>query len=127
MSNQKISKQKKEENNVQISESDHVEQIQMEVRINRILESGKIKAIASVNFNKCFAVTNIRLVEGENGFFLAMPSVKMKSGEYKDICFPLNKEFRQELSEKIEQAYILKLQKKEANEEVNSQCAEMQM
>ena len=57
-------------------------------------ENGKMKAIASVVLNDCFAIHDIRIIEGDKGLFIAMPSRKTPVGEYKDIAHPINKEVR---------------------------------
>ena len=62
---------------------------------------GKTKALASVTFDGMFVVSGIKVVEGSNGFFLGMPSRKNKDGEYKDVCFPISKDFRQELQDAV--------------------------
>ena len=65
---------------------------------NKGLHSGSTKAIASANLDDCFAVKNIRVVEGKNGLFVSMPSYKGADGEYHDICFPTTPELRKQLN-----------------------------
>jgi len=124
-------REKNELKNVQEQSSDQSQpknnKLELEVRINRIVNADKVRAIASVNFNKCFAITNIRVMESDKGFFLGMPCYKTQNGEYKDICFPIDNEFRKELTEKIQEAYILKLQEEEQEQESVEQSAGMQM
>jgi stage V sporulation protein G len=57
-------------------------------------EDSKVKAIATVILDDCFAIRGIRVIEGEKGLFIAMPSVKNSNGDYKDICHPINQETR---------------------------------
>lgn len=76
-----------------------------DVRVRRILEEGKMKAIISVTFNEQFVVHDIKIIEGENGLFIAMPSRKMGDGEYRDIAHPINAETRQKLQEAIFEEY----------------------
>lgn len=77
----------------------------LDVRVKTIESGGSIKAVASVNFNDCFAVTNIKVVEGGRGLFVSMPSYKAANGDYKDICFPITKEFRQQLQSAVLETY----------------------
>lgn len=79
--------------------------MQIDVRINSISMEGSVRASASVNLNNCLAIRNVRLVEGEKGLFLSMPSYKNGNGEYKDICFPITAEFRNQLRDAVTDAY----------------------
>lgn len=72
-----------------------------DVRVRRISEEGKMKAIISVTFNDQFVVHDIKIIEGQNGLFIAMPSRKMGDGEFRDIAHPINSETRQMLQEAI--------------------------
>ena len=60
-------------------------------------EWGKTKAIVSVELDKCFVVGGMKIVEGSSGCFVSMPNRKLADGTYKDTCFPITKEFREEL------------------------------
>ena len=64
-------------------------------------ENSRMKGIASVLLDDCFAVHDIRIIEGDNGLFIAMPSRKTANGEYKDVAHPISPEFRNELQDKI--------------------------
>ena len=75
------------------------------VKINRINTEGAVKATASATLDDCFAVRGIKVMEGKKGLFLNMPSYKASNGEYKDICFPVSAEFRQQLSDAVINAY----------------------
>ena len=57
-------------------------------------EGSKLKGIASVLLDDSFAIHGIQIIEGDNGLFIAMPSRKTATGEYKDICHPVNQETR---------------------------------
>ena len=61
-----------------------------DVRIRKILPEGKMKAIVSVTLNNMFVIHNVKVVEGQNGLFVAMPSTKTPNGEYRDIAHPIN-------------------------------------
>lgn len=79
--------------------------MKVDVKIGSIRPEGSVKAIASVNLNDCFAIRNVKVMDGSKGLFVAMPSYKAGNGEYKDICFPVTAAFRQQLSDSIIDAY----------------------
>jgi stage V sporulation protein G len=79
--------------------------MKVDVKISTIRPEGNIKAYASVNLNDCFAVRNVKVVDSSKGLFIAMPSYKAGNGEYKDICFPITKEFREQLNNAVIDAY----------------------
>ena len=60
-------------------------------------DDSKLKAVASVTFDDCFVVHDIKVIEGNEGYFIAMPSRKTNDGEYKDIAHPINTETREDL------------------------------
>ena len=68
-------------------------------------ENSRMKGMATVVIDEGFVVRDIRIIEGDKGLFIAMPSKKTKEGEYKDIAHPINPETRQELSDTILSAY----------------------
>ena len=68
-------------------------------------ENSRMKGIASVLIDDCFAVHDIRIIDGDNGLFIAMPSKTTASGEHSDIAHPINKETRQMFEEAIINAY----------------------
>ena len=72
-----------------------------EVRVKLLETDGKLKGIANVTFEHVFVVNDIRIIEGDNGLFIAMPSKKTQSGVFKDICHPIEKNFRQKLESLI--------------------------
>ena len=77
-----------------------------DVRIRLVDKSdSKLKAIASLTIEECFVIHDIKIIQGENGLFIAMPSRKTKEGEYKDIAHPINSDTRNELSEIILKAF----------------------
>jgi len=76
------------------------------VNVRKIEKEGsKVVAVASVLFDDVFAVHDIRLLEGKNGLFIAMPSRKLSNGSYKDVAHPINQEFRLILEQKIKEKY----------------------
>jgi len=78
---------------------------QVDVKISSIRPEGSVRAIASVNLNNCFAIRNVKVVDSSKGLFVAMPSYRAGNGEYKDICFPVTKEFREQLNNAVLDAY----------------------
>lgn len=68
-----------------------------DVRIRKIASEGKMKAIVSVTFDNEFVVHDIKIIEGQSGLFIAMPSRKTPDGEFKDIAHPINTETREVL------------------------------
>ena len=76
------------------------------VNVRKIEKEGsKVVAVASVLFDDVFAIHDIRLLEGKNGLFIAMPSRKLSNGSYKDVAHPINQEFRLILEQKIKEKY----------------------
>jgi stage V sporulation protein G len=76
-----------------------------DIRIRKVAAEGKLRAYVTVTFDECFVVHNIKILEGKSGVFIAMPSRKTKTGEYKDIAHPICPEFRALLQEKILAAF----------------------
>lgn len=74
-------------------------------KIYKIEDGSKFKGSASVIIDDCFIVTNIKIIEGENGLFLAMPNKILKDGKKVDIVHPLNKETREQFNKLILDAY----------------------
>ncbi|NLW23308.1 MAG: septation regulator SpoVG [Tissierellia bacterium] len=76
-----------------------------DVRIRKITEEGKMKAIVSVTFDDEFVVHDIKIIDGQNGLFIAMPSRKMLDGEFRDIAHPINAETRKKIQDAIFEEY----------------------
>ena len=72
-----------------------------DVRIRKVGEDGKMKAVASITFDDEFVVHDIKVIEGQNGMFIAMPSRKMGEGDFRDIAHPLLSETRNKIKEAI--------------------------
>ena len=81
-----------------------------EIRIHLMGEE-RLKAFASVTFDDCFVVRNMKIVSGTNGVFLCMPSRKLPDGTHIDMVHPIKQEFRQYLEENILKAYADELAK----------------
>ncbi|MBR0382308.1 MAG: septation regulator SpoVG [Eubacterium sp.] len=76
-----------------------------DIRIRQITKEGKMKAVVSVTFDNAFVVHDIKIIDGEKGLFIAMPSRKASDGEYRDIAHPINSDTRRILQEQILDAY----------------------
>ena len=72
-----------------------------DIRIRKVDTEGKLKAYVTLTFDGCFVVHNLKIISGQAGTFVAMPSRKTKNGEYKDIAHPINSEFRNILQKRI--------------------------
>lgn len=68
-------------------------------------ENSRMKGIASILLDDCFAIHDIRIIDGDNGLFIAMPSRQTSTGGYRDIAHPINTETRQEFQKAILDAY----------------------
>ena len=95
-----------------------------DVRVRKLLTEGKLKAIVSVTLDDAFVIHDVKVVDGQNGLFVAMPSRKTPNGEVRDIAHPISQEARdilqQKVLEKYEETLALEeaeaLDKKEADE-----------
>ncbi len=72
-----------------------------DVRLRKVGEEGKLKAIASVTFDDEFVVHDIKVIDGQNGLFIAMPSRKIGNGEFRDVAHPLSSETRNRIRDAI--------------------------
>ena len=76
-----------------------------DVRIRKVNDEGKMKAIVSITFDDEFVVHDIKIIEGQNGPFIAMPSRKMSEGDFRDIAHPLVSETRNKIRDAIFEEY----------------------
>lgn len=76
-----------------------------DVRVRKIAKEGKMKAIVSVTIDEEFVVHDIKVIEGEKGLFIAMPSRKTTTGEYRDIAHPISSQTREQMQDIILQEY----------------------
>jgi stage V sporulation protein G len=81
-----------------------------EIRVS-LREEDKLKAFVTVTFDTCFAVRNMKIVEGDKGPMLCMPSRKLSDGSFKDVAHPINAEFRSYLEKQIFIAYAAELKR----------------
>lgn len=72
-----------------------------DVRLRKMEKEGKLKAVASITIDEVFVVHDIKVIEGDKGLFIAMPSRKSLDGNYRDIAHPINSDMREGLSRLI--------------------------
>lgn len=76
-----------------------------DVRVRKISKEGKMKAVVSVTIDDEFVVHDIKVIEGDKGLFIAMPSRRSSDGEYRDVAHPINTATRERLQAVILEAY----------------------
>ena len=81
-----------------------------DVRVRKITKEGKMKAIVSITLDNEFVVHDIKVIEGEKGLFIAMPSKKAADGEYRDIAHPINSAARDLIQSTILDSYAKALE-----------------
>ena len=81
-----------------------------DVRIRKVEKEGKMKAVVSITIDEEFVVHDIKIIEGEKGLFIAMPSRKAADGEYRDIAHPINSATRDLIQNTILDSYAKALE-----------------
>ena len=76
-----------------------------DIRIRKVDKDGKMKAVVSITIDDAFVVHDIKIIEGEKGLFIAMPSKKALDGEYRDIAHPINSGTREKIQKMILDKY----------------------
>lgn len=76
-----------------------------DIRVKKVSTDNKMKAVVSVTFDNAFVVHDIKIIEGQDKLFTAMPSRKTPEGEYKDIAHPINSDMRADMEEQILSKY----------------------
>ena len=89
-----------------------------DVRVRKVAKEGKMKAIVSMTLDNEFVVHDIKVIEGEMGLFIAMPSRRSADGEYRDIAHPINSDTRDKMQAIILEKYQNVLLTEEAEEEL---------
>lgn len=87
-----------------------------DVRVRRVAKEGKMKAVVSITIDEEFVVHDIKVIEGEKGLFIAMPSRKATDGEYRDIAHPINSSTRERIQNIILEKYEQVLEEEPAEE-----------
>lgn len=77
-----------------------------DIRVRKVEKEGKMKAVVSITIDNEFVVHDIKVIEGEKGLFIAMPSRKASDGEYRDIAHPINSATRERLQQLILDKYL---------------------
>ena len=87
-----------------------------DVRVRKVAKEGKMKAVVSITLDDEFVVHDIKVIEGEKGLFIAMPSRKASDGEYRDIAHPINSGTRERIQKIILEKYEAALTEAEEEE-----------
>ena len=85
-----------------------------DVRVRKVAKEGKMKAVVSITLDGEFVVHDIKVIEGEKGLFIAMPSRKATDGEYRDIAHPINSQTRERIQKIILNKYEEAMELEEA-------------
>ena len=85
-----------------------------DVRVRKVAKEGKMKAVVSITLDEEFVVHDIKVIEGEKGLFIAMPSRKARDGEYRDIAHPINSQTRERIQKIILNKYEEAMELEEA-------------
>ena len=80
-----------------------------DVRVKKVSKEGKIKAVVSITIDDEFVIHDIKVIEGDKGLFIAMPSKKAADGEYRDIAHPINSDTRARIQNEILEKYQIAL------------------
>jgi len=80
-----------------------------DVRVRKVTKEGKMKAIVSVTFDNEFVVHDIKVIEGDRGMFIAMPSRRAQSEEFRDVAHPINSHTRDKIQNAVLEKYELAL------------------
>ena len=88
-----------------------------DVRVRKVAKEGKMKAVVSITIDDEFVVHDIKVIEGEKGLFIAMPSRKAADGEYRDIAHPINSTTRDRIQTLILEKYQEVMNETDAQEE----------
>lgn len=76
-----------------------------DVRVKKLNSDNRLKAIAAITIDDCFVVHELRIIDGKEGLFVAMPSRKMPNGEFKDVAHPINQETRDRIESVVIEAF----------------------
>ena len=88
-----------------------------DVRVRKVAKEGKLKAVVSITMDEEFVVHDIKVIEGEKGLFIAMPSKKAFDGEYRDIAHPINSATRERIQTMILEKYQEAMENDDSEEE----------
>ena len=88
-----------------------------DIRLRPVEDGGKVKAIASITLDNCFVIHDLKVVEGNGGLFVAMPSRKGPDGVYRDIAHPIDPETRKQISDQVLEKFRQKQESSETSME----------
>ena len=94
-----------------------------DVRVRKVSKEGKMKAIVSVTFENAFVVHDIKVIDGDKGLFIAMPSRKTTDGEFRDIAHPINSTTRDRIQTSILEKYEMALLTEAGLDDVEAEVA----
>jgi len=98
-------KQTQDQTAEQAAPAQEMPPMHLDVRVRPISPKGNLLGYASVNINGCFAVDGIKVMTGKHGLFATMPSYQDGKGNYRDVCFPVTKEFHGQLNQAVVTGY----------------------
>src|SRR5699024_871719 len=98
-----------------------------DVRLRKIQTDGRMKALVSITLDESFVVHDLRVIEGNSGLFVAMPSKRTPDGEFRDIAHPTNSAMRQEIQDVVMKVYdetdeVIPDKKAQSSEETNDEA-----
>lgn len=76
-----------------------------DVRLRKIQTDGRMKTLVSITLDEAFVIHDLRVIEGNSGLFVAMPSKRTPDGEFRDIAHPINSDMRQEIQDAVMKVY----------------------
>lgn len=88
-----------------------------DVRVRQVVKEGKMKAVVSITIDNVFVVHDIKVIEGDKGLFIAMPSRRNAEGEYRDIAHPINSETREIIQNIILESYEKAVEESQTQEQ----------
>ncbi len=91
-----------------------------DIKIRKILDSGKLRGVVSITLDNVFAVHDIKVIQGENRLFVAMPSRRDEKGTFRDVVHPINSELRSEFESQILSSYQRELDSQSDSEQKNN-------
>ncbi len=91
-----------------------------DIKIRKLLDSGKLRGVVSITLDDVFAVHDIKVIQGENRLFVAMPSRRDEKGIFRDVVHPINSEVRSEFESQILSSYRRELELQNAEQEKNN-------
>jgi stage V sporulation protein G len=95
-----------------------------DIRLRRIETEGKLRAYVSITFDDSFVVHDLRVIDGNKGMFVAMPSKRLPNGDHKDIAHPINTEIREKIQNAVLEVYQKEVEEAPQKKEVETEAEE---